>query len=105
MAGKKKMKKVGLSRFARTERTSEPKAEDVEAAKNSGEMICPCGEENVDYRCAKCGATKHVNPVSGNVSWMKNGRLVRAFKDEKDAYIQMANDHGIPKERWPSQFR
>ena len=93
------------ARFAKTERTPEPKLEDVKAAEQANEALCPCGQEDVGYRCPKCGATKHVNPVNGNVTWMRNGRIVRAFHDERSAYGEMATAYGIPKDRWPQQFQ
>lgn len=71
----------------------------------SKEALCPsCGKE-VDYRCRLCGATRSVSSVSGNVIWMRNGRVVRAFKDEKEAYVKMAERYGIPKEEWPEKFK
>ncbi len=100
-----KPEKEKLSRFALTERTPEPDLKVVEAAIKSGESICPCGQEDVGYRCTKCGATQHVSSVNGNVTWMRNGRVVRAFHDERAAYVEMANNYGIPKERWPVQFQ
>ena len=94
-----------LSRFARTERAAPPNEADVAAAQKAGVAICPCGTEGVDYRCVNCGATRHINSVSGNLTWMRNGRIAAAFHDERAAYIEMANEHGIPRERWPEQFR
>ncbi len=106
MSEKKKSKKE-VSRFAKTERAYEPTKEEVDAVKNVGNSICPCGETGIDYRCKKCGATKHINPVSGNLIWMKSGRIVPggAFNDEKEAYVKMAINWNIPKEQWPVQFR
>ncbi len=100
-----KAKRGKLSRFASTERIPEPDPQVVEAAMKSGESLCPCGQEGVGYKCPKCGSTQHVSPVNGNVTWMRNGRIVRAFHDEKAAFVEMATNHGIPKDRWPIQFQ
>lgn len=68
--------------------------------------ICPsCGVEVENYKCRLCGARLTINSVSGNAIWMRNGRVVSAFEDEKKAYIEMAKRYGIPVERWPEQFR
>lgn len=93
-----------LSKFARSEKRAKPSKKDVEAAEKEGEAICPCGTEKVVYRCNSCGATRHLNPVSGHLAWMRNGRLVSSFHDEKDAYVSMAGKWDIPKERWPKEF-
>jgi methionyl-tRNA synthetase len=70
------------------------------------EGICPgCGKEMGEYRCRFCGTTKTINQVSGNVIFMRNGRIVSAFTDEKAAFIQMAIKHNIPQEQWPKQFK
>lgn len=74
--------------------------------KMAAEAICPsCGKEVPTHKCRFCGAVKTINNVSGNVIWMKNGRLVGAFRDERDAYIKMARQHGIPEKKWPKKFR
>jgi len=68
--------------------------------------ICPsCGVEVENYKCRLCGARLTINSVSGNAIWMRNGRVVSAFKDEKKAYVEMAKRYGIPEERWPERFR
>jgi hypothetical protein len=68
--------------------------------------ICPaCGVEVEEYKCRLCGARLTINSVSGNAIWMRNGRLVSAFADEKKAYVEMAKRYGIPEKRWPEQFR
>jgi len=36
---------------------------------------------------------------------MLNGRVVAAFRDEKDAYVKMALRSGIPESEWPQRFR
>jgi len=72
---------------------------------SSVEALCPtCGVEVPTHRCRLCGAVRTVNQVSRNVIWMRNGRVVRAFADEKQAYVKMAEVYGIPKERWPKRF-
>lgn len=70
------------------------------------ESLCPtCGVEVPSHKCRLCGAVRTVNQVSGNVIWMRNGRVVRAFADEKAAYVQMAKQYEIPEDRWPKRFR
>ena len=72
------------------------------------ESICPsCGPEGdvIDEKCRKCGARKTINDVSGNVIWMRNGRVVRAFEDERQAYVRMAAQYNIPREQWPADIR
>lgn len=68
------------------------------------DAICPCGKEVVGHKCRFCGATKTINSVSGNLMWMRNGRLISAFRDEKQAYVEMAKKWGISKSRWPKKF-
>lgn len=69
--------------------------------------ICPgCGKEVEDGRkCRFCGATKTINQVSGNEIWMRNGRVVKAFADSRQAYVTMATQYGIPEDQWPEEFR
>ena len=72
------------------------------------DQLCPsCGPKGDirDEKCRLCGARRTVNQVSGNVIWMRNGRIVRAFKDSRQAYVQMAIKNGIPESRWPEEFR
>jgi predicted ATP-dependent serine protease len=72
------------------------------------ESICPsCGADGdvIEGKCRKCGARKTINQVSGNVIWMRNGRIVRAFEDERQAYVRIAEQYGIPREQWPEDFR
>ena len=72
------------------------------------ESICPsCGPDGdiINSKCRKCGARKTINSVSGNVIWMRNGRIVRAFEDSRRAYVDMAIKYGIAPERWPEEFR
>ncbi|OGE32373.1 hypothetical protein A3C59_05255 [Candidatus Daviesbacteria bacterium RIFCSPHIGHO2_02_FULL_36_13] len=35
-------------------------------------------------QCHSCGAFKDINPNSGNIVWMKNGRVVLAEEDVKE---------------------
>lgn len=70
--------------------------------------ICPScdkGGDVINGKCRLCGARKTINSVSGNVIWMRNGRVVRAFEDSRRAYVAMAVQHGIPEDRWPEEFR
>ena len=72
------------------------------------ETICPtCGPDGdvIEGKCRMCGARRTVNQVSGNVIWMRNGRIVRAFVDALRAYVDMARRYGIPEEQWPEEFR
>jgi hypothetical protein len=51
--------------------------------------ICPsCGDSVDVYRCGTCGTTKSTNPISGNIVWMKNEKIVAAFKDAKSAHLK-----------------
>lgn len=68
------------------------------------ESICPCGQPVEGHRCRLCGAVKTVSSVSGNVIWMRNGRIAAAFQDSKRAYVEMAERWGVPKDRWPREF-
>lgn len=75
-------------------------------SKSTIDDVCPsCGKEVENAKCRLCGARKTINSVSGNVIWMRNGRIVRAFHDEKEAYVQMATLHNIPRDRWPEEFK
>ena len=70
------------------------------------ESICPaCGVEVKDLKCRLCGARLTINSVSGNAIWMRNGRVVSAFKDSRKAFVDMALKYNIPEERWPEKFR
>jgi len=69
------------------------------------DFICPCCGIVTDYRCRLCGATRTTNQVSGNIIWMKNGRVVGAFTDSLQAWARMAEQYNIPLEEWPVQFR
>lgn len=74
--------------------------------KVTAETICPgCGKEVETHKCRFCGATKCISSVTGQVIWMRNGRVVEAFQDEKNAYIEMAKRYGIDESRWPERFR
>ena len=73
---------------------------------NKDYTVCPgCGKEVETHKCRFCGATKSINQVSGNVIWMRSGRVISAFKDERDAFIQMARRYGIEEGLWPKVFR
>jgi len=83
-----------------------PVAEENVASKDPADAICPtCGVEVENGKCRLCGARRCINDVSGNCIWMRNGRLVAAFKDEKQAYVKMAAEWDIPHDRWPEKFR
>jgi hypothetical protein len=91
-----------------TEEVAPVPQEPVARVEDVVDAICPtCGPDGdvVGGKCRKCGARKTVNQVSRNEIWMRNGRLVKAFRDSRQAYVQMAERYGIPKERWPEEFR
>lgn len=70
------------------------------------DAICPtCGVGVSGHKCRLCGATKSVNAASGNQIWMRNGRLIAAFRDGREAYVRMASQYGIPENEWPEEFR
>lgn len=74
--------------------------------KTPADRICPtCYKPVVGHKCRLCGATIAVSSVSGNVVWMRNGRLIAAFHDEREAYVKMAVANQIPEERWPERFK
>ena len=82
------------------------KTEVTDEEKMNAEAICPtCGKPVPTHKCVLCGATKSINSVSGNVIWMRNGRVVAAFRDEKDAYVRMAVQYGIPASEYPERFK
>ena len=66
---------------------------------------CCGGDLNAEDMCRLCGATRQINLSTGNIIWVRRGKLVAAFDDERDAYIAMAEREGIPVERWPEKFR
>lgn len=63
------------------------------------------GDLNEDKACRLCGAAMRISQVSGNVVWIRNGRVVAAFQDEKDQWVKMAKRHGVPESEWPERFR
>ena len=70
------------------------------------DAICPtCAKPVEGHKCRLCGATKAINDVSGNVIWMRNGRVIAAFRDAKKAYVAMARRCGIPESEYPEKFR
>lgn len=74
--------------------------------KEEEKNICPgCGKVIDNHKCRFCGAVKTINQVSGNVIWMRNGRIVAAFQDERNAWIKMAQNYQIPESEWPEKFK
>ncbi len=63
------------------------------------------GPLNEDRVCRSCGAALQISQVSGNVIWVRGGRVVAAFQDEKDAWVAMARRCGIPEAEWPGRFK
>jgi hypothetical protein len=63
------------------------------------------GDLNEERTCRSCGAAMQVSQVSGNIIWVRSGRVVAAFQDTKDAWVKMAKRCGIPEAEWPAQFR
>jgi len=83
-----------------------PSLQKTKAKRVEDYAICPgCGEKVETHRCRLCGAQKAINPVSGNEIWMRNGRVVDAFKDSKIAFMRMATQYGIPEAEWPDKFK
>ena len=75
-----------------------------------GEMVSDVqhrldGEEGENVQCRLCGAERRISAVSGNVIWIRDGRVVAAFQDEKEQWTAMAKRYGIPEEKWPERFR
>lgn len=107
---KKKPFNWATSLSRRVEKAPEPETRESAPVEINEHLLCPTckdgGEINAASRkCRLCGARQTVNQVSGNVIWMRNGHIVRAFKDEKDAYTSMATRYGIPRSQWPEDFR
>ena len=74
-----------------------PAAPAAEPAPSVYKKLCPsCGIDVPQHRCPQCRATFEIQPVNGMVIWMRNGRVVRAFKNPKAAYVETANKYGIP---------
>ncbi len=79
--------------------------EDLSTEEGRANAICPtCGVFVESHRCRLCGAVKTINGVSKQLIWMRNGRLVKGFIDEKQAFVQMARKWDIPKDDWPKEF-
>lgn len=55
--------------------------------------------------CRLCGAVRQINQSTGNIIWVRQGRLVAAFDDERESYIAMAERNNIPVDRWPEKYR
>ena len=69
---------------------------------------CPgCGAAVVLPKCTACGAEQRVNPASGNIMWLRRGRVLAAFEDEKAQWEAMAARYGIARgdPRTPEKFR
>jgi len=45
--------------------------------------------------CPACGAVKDINPNSGNVIWMKNGRVTLAEEDVKQQQQKHLKRYGF----------
>jgi predicted RNA-binding Zn-ribbon protein involved in translation (DUF1610 family) len=79
---------------------------DLSTDTGRADALCPtCGKVVEGHKCRLCGNVKTINQVSGQLIWMRGGRLVRAFHDEKQAYVRIARENGIPEEKWPKEFR
>lgn len=63
------------------------------------------GDLSEEGMCRQCGATRQINPLSGNVMWTRGGRILAAFQDEKDQWVKMAKRNGVPEADWPERFR
>lgn len=65
-----------------------------------------CGGDLDDEKvCRSCGAAMQVSQVSGNIIWVRAGRVLAAFQDEKDQWVKMAKRCNIPEADWPERFR
>lgn len=86
--------------------TQEPQATVPDlAAPELEQFICPSCGVTTHYECRLCGATRTRNQVSGNIIWMRNGRVVRAFQDTLQAWVQMATQYQVPIEQWPDEYK
>lgn len=52
-----------------------------------------CGKEMDSLACGFCGAEKKLNKTSGNLLWMKNGRVISAPVEEEEARERMYRDY------------
>ena len=71
-------------------------------------LICPgCGKYVVNDKCRCCGARKTTNQVSGQVIWMRNGRVVHGgvVGTDNHASVTKAFQNSIPKDEWPEQHK
>lgn len=72
----------------------------------TAEALCPsCGKGVITHKCELCGATKNISPISGNVVWMRNGRIVEAFINTKESYVIIAKRFGIPENEWYEKYK
>jgi len=84
--------------------TVETKA--VTTAPEGPSRLCPaCGIKVMGHRCTQCRATVEIQPVNGMLIWMRNGRVVRAFRSEHKAYVEVATEMGIPSSEWDEAYR
>ena len=73
---------------------------------NLGDKCYCCnGDLNDDDMCRLCGARRQINLSTGNIIWVRRGKLVAAFDDELEAYIAMAQAWEIPMDQWPEKYR
>ena len=69
---------------------------------------CPFCKKIMDPpKCRSCGAEQKLDESTGNVIWMRRGRLLAAPADEKAHWEQHADKHGIEKDdpRYPEKFK
>lgn len=69
------------------------------------QCYCCGGPLNDESMCRHCGAQRQINKSTGNVIWVRRGKLVAAFDDEREAYRAMAKANGIPYEKWIEKYK
>ena len=63
-----------------------------------------CGKAGlVDNKCRLCGVEKRI--IRDLLTWIRDGKILKCFQLEKEAFIQMARGQGIPEEEWPEEYR
>lgn len=63
------------------------------------------GTLDEERTCRACGTAMQVSQTSGNIIWVRGGRVLAAFQDEKDEWVKMARRCQIPEADWPERFQ
>ena len=67
---------------------------------------CPSCEKAIrGLKCDSCGAEMSINQNSGNVIWMRRGRVILAPDDKKEQWIKHAEAWAVEKDQWPDEFK